>query len=199
MLAAFTLVRVFEWAKKQDWRRFSYTVGAMVALGCLLENSLVLPKRQSAEAFHNSLGVMYQAEGRLDDALREYHKALEFSKVSTLYANLGLVYLLKKDYRSAAKNYHQAFDMDPENAETCFQLGLSFLNLHKLNEARLYFEKSVVLNPHRMPLAYYHLAFIYATQGESSKAEKAMKTYLRLNPQDKKSWEAFLRYSREKK
>lgn len=192
--AAFTLVHVVELVKKKDWRRLSYTGGAVALLVFVLDNSSVLSKRQSAEAFHNSLGVMYQAEGRLDDALREYYKALEYSKVSTIYNNLGSVYLLKKDYLSAVRNYKEAYDMDPENAKTCFQLGLSCVYAHRLDAARLYLEKSLSLDPRIDPMAYYNLAFLYLSKGEKVKAQNAMKTYLRMNPQDKEVWNTFLRY-----
>ena len=199
MVAAFTLAHLFELAKKKDWRRFSYPAGAVVALVFVLDNSLVLPKRQSAEAFHNSLGVMYQAEGLLDNALREYYNALEYGEVSTIYENLGLVYLLKKDYPSAVKNYKLAVEREPDNAEICFRLGISCVYANRLDEACTYLEKSLSLDPRVDPQAYYNLAFIYLSKGEKIKAQDAMTIYLRMNPQDKKARNTFLHYQEEMK
>ena len=193
LFASFALVRLFEGAKSRRWREFLPAVALLIFLFILLDNRNYPKQRQEDEAFHNSLGMIYQAEGRYDDAIREYRLGLSFGKVTNLYSNLGNTYYLKNEYYKAIENYKQAIELDPSNAWNYLRLGQCYIDVKQWEEARINFERALSIDPRLSPVPYYKLAFLYLLRGEKEKANQFMKIYLEMQPKDKQAWQTFLR------
>lgn len=196
VFAALALVHGYDFIRRRNWRKVALYGLSVLALLFLLENSWALPKRQLEETFHNSLGVIYLSERNFDLALREFQTAAREGGASEIYGNLAWVYFLKKDFPNAIHSYEQAYQLNPNNAETCFRLGLAHLMLRHLPEARTYMEKSISLDPRGDPLCYYNLAVVYAEQKEPALAERAMRAYLARVPNDRAALEMLEQYRR---
>jgi len=193
LFASFALVWLFERAKSHRWREFLPALVLLIILFIFLDNRNYSKPRQEDEAFHNSLGLIYQAEGRYDDAIREYKTGLSFGKVTNLYSNLGNTYYLKNDYFKAIENYKQAIELDPTNAWNYMRLGQCYLDVKQWEDARESFERVLSIDRRLSPVPYYKLAFIYLKRGEKEKANQFMKIYLQMQPKDKQAWQTFLR------
>ncbi len=91
----------------RSWRRMLPTLLVLlVAGGCsripriiVLEDPLTAPE-------HVELGVAYERKGELDLAQREYERALrKDAKFYRARVNLGNIFLAKKEYGKARKEY----------------------------------------------------------------------------------------------
>lgn len=72
------------------------------AVFCL---ELVIEKEQNNPAHHNLLGMLYYAQGRSDESIRELSKAIESDKsFAQAYFNLGFVNYMNY-FRTADKNF----------------------------------------------------------------------------------------------
>ena len=86
--------------------------------GCAsLHGSLFMKDPLTAEE-HNNLGVIYEREGKLDLAIREYKSAIRSdSSLVTPMVNLGNVYYKQGEYTEAEKYYKKALKTDNTNLQ----------------------------------------------------------------------------------
>ena len=88
----------------------------------LLEDLLSLTPGDPA--VHYRLGFLYEKEGRFDDALEQYRRALEngLSSSELLYRQ-GRAYQGAGQFKKAMQSYHHALRRDPDLAPAYFDLG----------------------------------------------------------------------------
>ena len=75
---------------------------------------------------YNNRGVLQMDKGRLDDAEKDFKKALELkSDYSAAASNLSGVYFKKKEYKPALDWANKAVKMDKENAAAYVNRGMA--------------------------------------------------------------------------
>jgi tetratricopeptide (TPR) repeat protein len=77
------------------------------------------------------LAIISEAQGKLDDAVNYYQKALYgFSEPANaiIYYNLGKVFAKEGKVELATENFHQAIDIDPNSYEAYFEWGNAMLD-----------------------------------------------------------------------
>lgn len=95
---------------------------------------------------HLNLGVTYEKQGELEDALKEYKEASRKLPVAYLY--LGNVYFQKNDYDEAERHYKKAIKKDPANADAYNNLAwLYYTKRMRLDEAERLALKAQEINP----------------------------------------------------
>lgn len=106
---------------------------------------LVYPK---PEAAYFNLAVVTLAEGDLDATLKYCRLALNMNpRFSRVYIVIGQVHEKKNDLREAIANYRVGVQVDPDQVELNFNLGLALFKTKRYEEARDLFEKVVRLAP----------------------------------------------------
>ncbi|MEW6146085.1 MAG: hypothetical protein AB1598_13825 [Thermodesulfobacteriota bacterium] len=129
-------------------------------------------------------GIALLDAGREDEALKELHKNfLEGVKISdkgrsVTANNIGVVYINKKDIRSAEEWFLKAYGYDPGYYKTSYHLGLVNYLKGKSGGSRehylaslKYTNKAVRLRPH-YGKAYLLLAMVYFELGDGEKARE---------------------------
>lgn len=135
------------------------------------ENDFTLVKKiveQSPDAgfAHESLGNAYKEMGRLDDAMKEWQRAIELSPYSTedamkewqkavelnpsnsqAYNSMGNVYFLRGYYETAVWMYQKAIKADTGNAETYYNLAMALEKTGKAKEAAVYYREFIKIAP----------------------------------------------------
>ncbi|OGW54022.1 MAG: hypothetical protein A2Y81_09960 [Nitrospirae bacterium RBG_13_43_8] len=112
---------------------------------CAIPRIIVLDDPLSHEE-HLNLGVTYENQGELKDALKEYKEASRKLPVAYLY--MGNVYLRKNDYDEAERHYKKAIKKDPANADAYNNLAwLYYTERIRLDEAERLALKAQELNP----------------------------------------------------
>lgn len=112
--------------------------------GCALPRIIILDDPLSPEERIN-LGVAYEKQGELDNALKEYKTASEKNPLAYLY--IGNVYLQKNDYDEAENYYKKAVEENPKNADAHNNLAwVYYLKKENLNEAEALVLKAIELN-----------------------------------------------------
>jgi tetratricopeptide (TPR) repeat protein len=112
---------------------------------CAIPRIIVLDDPLSPEE-HLNLGVAYENQGELEDALKEYKEASRKLPVAYLY--MGNVYYRKNDYDEAERHYMKAIKKDPTNADAYNNLAwVYYTEMIRLDEAERLVLKAQELNP----------------------------------------------------
>jgi superkiller protein 3 len=85
---------------------------------------------------HYNLGNAYSAQGKLDEAVREYQEALRINpNLAEAHNNLGLAYSDQGKLDEAVRECQEALKINPNLAAAHLNLGLAYSRQGKLNEA----------------------------------------------------------------
>jgi tetratricopeptide (TPR) repeat protein len=123
------------------------TSHCMLLLGCAFPRIVLLDDTLSPEE-HLNLGVTYERNGELDNALKEYKMASK--KLPTAYLYMGNVYYQKGEFDDAESNYKKAIQQDPEIADAYNNLAWLYLTKkEKLDDAENLVLKAIELNPEK--------------------------------------------------
>jgi Tfp pilus assembly protein PilF len=120
----------------------------LLAGGCSRIPKIIVLEDPLTAAEHVDLGVAYERKGELDLARREYERALRKDrKFYRARVNLGNVFLAKKEYGKARKEYLLALELRPGDAEATNNLSwAAIFSGEGINEALARME-SVVSGP----------------------------------------------------
>ncbi len=95
---------------------------------------------------HLNLGVTYEKQGELENALKEYKEASKRLPLAYLY--MGNIYFQRDEYKEAEIYYKKAIKKDPVNADAYNNLAwLYYTKREKLDEAERLALKAIELNP----------------------------------------------------
>jgi superkiller protein 3 len=133
---------------------------------------------------HNSMGVTYQREGRYEEAIAEYYKALELKpNLLPAYNNLAIIYRTMDRKADAINIYLKILEMNPKFLEMYNNLGALYSELGNYAEAEKYYKTAIERDP-LYGYAYYNLGRLYEEMGRKKEAEemiaKAFQVYPRL-------------------
>lgn len=110
-------------------------------------------------------------EGRQQDALDEYSKAIErYPENEVAYNNRGNVYYLLGQHENAIKDYNKAIELDPNDADAYYNRGIVYKKLKKYAKAIEDFARVIQLNP-EYKNAYLSRAGVYSAIGKEALAE----------------------------
>ncbi len=110
---------------------------------CSVPRIVVLEDPLTAEE-HVNLGYIYEKEGELDLAKREYQKAIKKDESFWVaYYNLGNVYAKEGNYRKAQESYRKALDLKPEDPDILNNLAYVLFKQGKKNEALTLIKKAI--------------------------------------------------------
>ena len=98
-----------------------------------------------------SLLVTLASAGRTDEAVEQYRRIERIAArdpASRVLADLGgaRIAIARRDFPAAVRGYRAAIDLDPENAETWYLLGLVYVSMDSLPAARTHLRRALELD-----------------------------------------------------
>lgn len=110
------------------------------------------------------LGEVANIQGRTEEAIGDYHRALRaVPGYSLAYKALGIVYFPRGNYAQAKVYFQKAVELDPQEVESRFYLGTCYLKLGEPLPAAAQFRAARQIDP----------AYIEAYQAEARALEAA--------------------------
>src|SRR5207302_2776656 len=132
---------------------------------------------------HNSRGIELADRGWLDEAIKEFKKAIDLDPESAhAHDNLATVYSEKKLFAQALKEYLTALELEPDSATAHYNLAC-FLATHSHEMAIEEYKQAIELDP-EYPDAHLNLGMTYADLDQREEAKAEFKAAMELEPSD---------------
>lgn len=133
--------------------------------------------------FHNEIGIQLAERGWVEEAIKEFKKAIKILPTSSIsHDNLGNVYAQKGDLLNALSSYTKALNLDPDNPFALHNLGCFLSNYgHKL--ASQCFKNAIKLEPDFFE-SHYHLGLCLKAEMKYDEAVLEFNRALNDCPED---------------
>jgi Tfp pilus assembly protein PilF len=141
----------------------------------------VLKHYPESHVAHNNIANAWRLEGRYEDAIGEFMKALEIKKHPKIYANLGAVYRKLNRIDDALKAYDDAIALNDKSREAYMGRSLVRIAEGKYPAAEEDLRKSLEIDPTYLE-AHTNLGATYAYEGRMQDAAKQYRIAIGLNP-----------------
>lgn len=143
--------------------------------------SHVLIEYPESHVAHNNIANAWRLEGKLDDAIAEFQKALAIKKHSKIYANLGAVYRKQGKIDEALTTYQEALALDPDGKEALMGRGLVWFGQKDFAKAEADFQHAITTDQRYLE-AHTNLGAVYMTTGRTDDAIREYRIALVINP-----------------
>jgi tetratricopeptide (TPR) repeat protein len=131
---------------------------------------------------HNNLGAAFKTQGKLDDAIACFRRALELKPDSAeAHNNLGAALNDQGKPEEAVACYRRALALKPDYAEAHNNLGNAFKDAGKLDEAVACYRRALELKPHYAE-AHNNLGNAFTDQVHLDEAAACYRQALELKP-----------------
>lgn len=132
---------------------------------------------------HKELANALKQQGKLDEAIFQYSKALKINpNYDEAHNNLGVILAHQKHYKEAIYHYKVALRIKPSYTEAHNNLGTVLIQEGNVKEGIYQYYKALKCNP-RYAGSYYNLAKIYVNKNQIEKGILFYKKALELNPE----------------
>lgn len=120
------------------------------------------------------LGQAYRLQGKYDEAINAFTKAIESDpKNHEAFTFRGVVYRLQKKYALALDSYQKALEIKPESATLQASIGALFIFQNRFEMAVEHLQLAVELDP-SLPVAHSNLAIAQANLGKFDLAQASL-------------------------
>ena len=177
---------------------------AAVAAVAIFANWPVLSAASMQSVTENNLGTALQAEGRLDEAIAHYQRAIDLNPNDPPpYNNMGTALRLKGDANGAIAVYRRVLAMAPGYANAHFNMANALMDTRQVDEALTHFAIAAKDTPGSVDIENnYGVALVLARRPEeaaaafkraieadpgSAKAEKNLGEHARLHRAKRRS------------
>jgi tetratricopeptide (TPR) repeat protein len=131
----------------------------------------------------NNLGVIATREGRVDDSVQCFQRALRLNPHHLLALdNLGNAYRLQKHWDEARKVLERAVEVAPQDAEANYSLGMVFAQTDDNDKAYEYLRRALEARP-VYPEALNNLGVLYLVTQRRGEAVASFQQCIRVAPE----------------
>ncbi|MDR1837382.1 MAG: tetratricopeptide repeat protein [Treponema sp.] len=127
-------------------------------------------------------GKDFYAEGRLDEAIREFDRAIAINaNLTDAYFIRGLAYYGKQDYDRVIADFTQVIRIDPNDASAYFYRGNAYYNKQDYDRAIADYTQTIRINPNHAG-TYNNRGFAYYDKQDYDRAIADYTQAIRINP-----------------
>ncbi len=140
--------------------------------------------QESEQIKEAKMGVTLLNEGKLDEAITAFNKALAIDPdLASAHYNLGIAYEKKNQPEEARKHFQETIRIRPDFGEAYQALGDSLMSSKKFEEASAVLSKASELMPESYA-AFYNLGVSYSNSGKYGEAENAYRKATEISPNE---------------
>jgi len=141
-----------------------------------------LQKFPHAARPYNGLGIVYNNQGQLTQALFNFNKAIDIDPhFAEAYNNRGNVYSQQGRLSQALSDFNKTLEIDPNSVDAYNNRGNVYSRQGHFTQALSDFNKAIAINP-GLAWGYYNRAICYVKQGDVDRALADYNTVIAIDP-----------------
>jgi len=141
----------------------------------------LLQKAPDLPVVHNNLGLVLQAQKRMDEALTHLHRAIELdANYVDAHSNLGNALRHAGQYDEAVASFEHALTLNPNFIQALGNLGNTYLDMGRLEDSEDAYRRALKVIPEQ-PDLFYSLGRVLYEQARWDDAEAAFRKTLSIN------------------
>ncbi len=125
----------------------------------------------TSEAPVVKLANLYYAEGRHQEALIQYEKAVRINPSAVNYFSLGQAHLAMENYHEAESAFSRVQRMEPDATNGYYGLGQTYNQMGRYDDAALQFQAAIERDE-KFFTAHAELGYNYADMGQMDQAQE---------------------------
>ncbi|MHC4063223.1 MAG: tetratricopeptide repeat protein [Planctomycetota bacterium] len=130
---------------------------------------------------HHHVASLARAQGRLDEAVSHYRRAIEIKPDSaSAYGNLGITFLAQGRFDEAITQFYRVLQIDPHSANAHRNLGNALRSLGNLDAAIRHYRLALQITPE--PDVHNSLGIALSGQGKRDEAINHFRQAVQLAP-----------------
>jgi len=162
-------------------------LGAALLTAAAFVNRPMLSTDMMRAITEHNLGAALQEEGRFDEAVEHYRRALAFkADYAPAYSNMGTALRAKGQLPEAIATYQQALALRPDYPEAHYNLANALVDQGKLDDAIDQFRGAMQSTPGSVDV-HNNLGIALASRGRTDEAIAEFLAALRLEPDSSKA------------
>lgn len=135
--------------------------------------------KKAVEEFQK--GLKANLQGKTDEAIRGYRKAIEIApNFYPAHNQLGVAFLKQKNFPAAQGQFEEAIKLNQADANAYFNLGNVFLLTRQYDDAQRLLEEGLRKQPNS-GLGHFLLGSVYGRVGKPNEAERALHTAIQFD------------------
>ena len=147
-----------------------------------IETKKLIEKYPKIAMLHNILGLANQKQGRLNDAISNFEKAILINpNFAFAHNNLGNVLKDLKKFDDAIKSYKKSLNINPKYVDPYYNQGLLYKKINKYEDSIKNLKLAINLNPNLIE-AYMDLGAVLTNIGKFDEAIENYQKVLDLKP-----------------
>lgn len=155
---------------------------AVLLLALVLVRWPVIGKPGPSAPGYNNLGNVLAKEGRIDEAVESFRRALNMDpNYAVPHYNWGNLLARQGKLEEAADHYRKALETEPDYAEAHNNLGNVLLARGELKDALRHLTRALELTPHEAQV-HFNLGVVLASEGRLEEAVGHYQKAVRINP-----------------
>ncbi len=128
-------------------------------------------------------GLKLAQEGKYDEAIVEYRKALEKDpEQANIHGNLAEALSQTEKFDEALAEYQKAIELKPDDSALYTNMGVLLTKMGKQQESQEAFKKAAAINPGSAAQNFYNLGATLVNSGKSADAAEAFKQAIAADP-----------------
>jgi tetratricopeptide (TPR) repeat protein len=141
-----------------------------------------LAKNQDCWMAHNNLGLLLGNQGHMEEAMEQYHKAIQINlNCFEAINNLGNALFQKGNVDEAIAHFQRALQINPDYVEAQNNLGNALLQKGSVDEAIAHYQKALQIKPDSME-SHNNLGNALRKKGRVDEAIVHYQKALQINP-----------------
>jgi Tfp pilus assembly protein PilF len=151
---------------------------------CASSQAKIQKAREKDPKYQYNLGLFYLNQNNVDEAVKNFVKALSLDTRYYLAWNaLGLAHSMKGRIEESVKAYQKCLEVNPRFTEAHNNLGTAYQEVKLLDKAEEEFKKALLdLNYQNRELPYFNLARLYVLQGRLDEGFENVQKSLQIQP-----------------
>jgi protein O-mannosyl-transferase len=143
---------------------------------------ITINKNPDSWMAHNNLGLLLANNGRPDEAMVHFQKALELNlNYAEAHNNLGLLLTDMKRRDEAMAHFQKALEINQNYGGAHFNFAILLATMGQSDEAMDHYQRALQINPHHSK-THNNLGLLLASMGKPDEAIAHYKKALEINP-----------------